>query len=74
MCINSLKSGLVGSYCDSCVAEGLVDALQVVWQQVQQTSGQENSSSKTGDQAQQPAPQLCKTKIWDQPDTYCRLE
>lgn len=61
------------SYCDSCVPEGLVDALQVVWQQTQQTGGQEDSSGKTADQTQQPAPHICKTNIWDQPHTYCSL-
>lgn len=63
----------VWPYCDACAAEGLVDALQVVRQQVQQAGRQENSSSEAADQTEQPAAQICNIKNQPQPNTYCRL-
>lgn len=61
------------SYCDARAAEGLGDALQVVWQKVQQAGGQEDSSSEAADQTQQPAAQICNKKNRTESDWYCRL-
>lgn len=61
--MNRLLKLKLSSYFESCAAEGLVDALQVVWQEAQQAGGQEDSSCETADQTQRPAPRICNTNI-----------